>query len=785
MSLGVIKCQKSITENSIITIIIKVLNVKGTNGDDVLVGSNGNDRIWGRDGNDVLTGLAGDDRLYGGDGNDTLDGGDGKDRFDGGRGDDILDGGDGNDRLDGGRGDDILDGGDGNDRLDGGRGDDTLDGGDGDDELEGGRGDDILDGGAGDDELEGGRGDDILDGGAGDDELEGGRDDDTLDGGDGDDELEGGKGDDTLDGGDGDDELEGGKGDDTLDGGDGNDELEGGRGDDILDGGAGNDELEGGRGDDTLDGGADTDTARFNGNLAEYTITDNGGGAFTVTDNVGTDGTDTLTGVEFAEFNDQTIELAVPQPLFTENADTVDFNTIADLGAFVGDTFNALGGDDVVTLANAATTPVGYNPADTFFAGAGNDTITGGDQNDTIEGGRGDDVISGDVGADRLIDGAGDDTLTGGDQIVAATGNRNTADYSDATGAITANLSATATVSGDASVGTDTLIRMDRVIGTDSADTFNVDSTYQSVTGFNDVRIEGGGGDDVINGNGDTRIEYTNAADGVTVNFTTGTAFSTNAGDTANIGTDTFSGVSQARGSDFDDTLIGTGGSQIFRGRGGDDFINGAGGGGDRSEYIDADAGVHVDLSTGIARDLLDFQNGTSNDLANIGVDTLVSIERIRSSQLDDVLIGNGSSNRFRIEGGNNTIVGGGGFDRLEYAGRQEGGVTIDVSTGTAINALGGTDTYTNIEQFMGSRFDDTIIGSAGNDSFFGIDGNDTINTGDGDDFMNADTGNDTIDGVTGTDRAFFEGNSTDFSIVFNADDTVTVTDNNLADGRD
>ena len=108
-------------------------------------------------------------------------------------------------------------GGDGDDELDGGRGDDDLFGGAGDDELEGDRGDDLLDGGDGDDELDGGRDDDILLGGAGDDELEGGRGDDELSGGSGDDELDGDRGDDILAGGAGSDDLDGGDGNDTAD----------------------------------------------------------------------------------------------------------------------------------------------------------------------------------------------------------------------------------------------------------------------------------------------------------------------------------------------------------------------------------------------------------------------------------------------------------------------------------------------------------------------------------------------------------------------------------------
>jgi Ca2+-binding RTX toxin-like protein len=53
----------------------------GTPGDDVLFGGNGKDNLTGGLGNDVLTGGNGDDTLFGGLGNDTLTGGNGSDLF--------------------------------------------------------------------------------------------------------------------------------------------------------------------------------------------------------------------------------------------------------------------------------------------------------------------------------------------------------------------------------------------------------------------------------------------------------------------------------------------------------------------------------------------------------------------------------------------------------------------------------------------------------------------------------------------------------------------------------
>lgn len=115
---------------------------------------------------------------------------------------------------------DLLLGGAGHNVLDGQYGDDTLTGGDGDDILYGDNGNDILNG---DNGAMGADGNDILSGGYGADQLFGGAGTDRLDGGAGNDILNGGDGKDYLNGADGDDVLRGGEGDDTISGSDGHD----------------------------------------------------------------------------------------------------------------------------------------------------------------------------------------------------------------------------------------------------------------------------------------------------------------------------------------------------------------------------------------------------------------------------------------------------------------------------------------------------------------------------------------------------------------------------------
>jgi VCBS repeat-containing protein len=108
----------------------------------LIMGSNGNDRLVGTSGDDEIRGLGGNDRIEGGAGDDLLIGGAGNDRLEGGDGNDRLEGGAGNDRLYGGDGDDILAGGAGNDHLDGGKGADIflIEANSGNDRIEGGDG---------------------------------------------------------------------------------------------------------------------------------------------------------------------------------------------------------------------------------------------------------------------------------------------------------------------------------------------------------------------------------------------------------------------------------------------------------------------------------------------------------------------------------------------------------------------------------------------------------------------------------------------------------------------
>ena len=537
-------------------------------------------------------------------------------------------------------------------------------------------------------------------------------------------------------GGDGNDTITGSSLDDAIKGGSGNDVIYGGDGDDFLRGELGNDQLFGEEGDDLLGPG-------FGGT----DLLDGGNGNDTATFLVAVQAVnaDLVTGLA-------TRGLATATMVSIENltGSTLDDVLRGDDGA------NRLRGEDGVDLLE------GRGGDDLLIGGAGADTLNGGDGKDILNGGAGDDILIGGTGGPGESD-------------------RDTADYTDATGAITVVLQGDAAlglsfVDGDASVGHDQLFSIETVWGSAFADTFTVGANFfsgeqvqQGVPnagelvgpGANAI-IEGFGGNDVIIGNNETQLSYSHALAGVTVDLALGTAFSTDGIDGADIGIDTFSGVDHVRGSTFDDILLGSDildhGVEAFRGGQGNDFINGFGGAQDVAEYSNDIAGVTADLS---GQDTVGF--GTATDGWG-DTDTLVNIEWLRGSAFGDTLIGDNQNNWFTGERGADVINGGGGFDWADYRNdadfNNDGtGVTVNLVLGTATDGWGDIDSLTGIENIRGSMFNDTLIGDGANNRLRGLAGDDVLDGGASGDW--ADYQND-IAGVTVTLGAGGTGTATD-----------------------
>ncbi|SOE01447.1 flagellin [Caenispirillum bisanense] len=88
----------------------------------------------------------------------------------------------------------------------------------------------------------------------------------------------------------------------------------GGSGSDRMKGNEANNTFTGGLGNDVIDGGAGWNVAVFNGNKADYTISDEGNGTVRV---IGRDGRDTLTNIQELRFDDGSVDISDLAPPLT------------------------------------------------------------------------------------------------------------------------------------------------------------------------------------------------------------------------------------------------------------------------------------------------------------------------------------------------------------------------------------------------------------------------------------------------------------------------------------
>ncbi|MDX7921681.1 VCBS domain-containing protein, partial [Aeromonas media] len=436
-------------------------------------GTNRNDIINATAGNDAINGGAGDDTINAGEGNNQVDGGSGNDTIAAGAGNDVIDGGSGNDLINAGNGNNTVDGGSGNDNITTGSGNDNIDGESGNDTIFAGAGKDVILAGEGNDTVYGQDGDDVIYGEAGDDLLDGGDGNDYINGGDGRDIVYGGKGNDRLVGADQNDTLYGGSGDDVigvddawrcnfsrengqdviygdgknsasgawLSGADevgsdliysgrgndriygdsglggtvgGNDRIYAGGGNDTVYGEGGNDLIYGEDGDDLLDGGAGDDTLK--GGDGRDTVY-GGLGADTIS---GADGRDLLYGGSGDDRIGNNDDNGWRHGYFSESGGDIIYGDGKDsasglVGAtgndfiFSGQGNDTLYGDNGNNFAGAAA-----GGADTIYAGSGNDTAYGEGGDDALFGEKGNDTLYGGSGADEIAGGLGVDTLSGG-----------------------------------------------------------------------------------------------------------------------------------------------------------------------------------------------------------------------------------------------------------------------------------------------------------------------------------------------------------------------------------
>jgi Ca2+-binding RTX toxin-like protein len=236
-------------------------------------------------------------------------------------------------------------------------------------------------------------------------------------------------------------------------------------------------------------------------------------------------------------------------------------------------------------------------------------------------------------------------------------------------------------------------------------------------------------------------------------------------------------------GESGNDILIGGAGNDLLEGGSGEDIIDG-GGGIDTVSYSFSDnsekIGVSIDLSQNIGFDGID------------GLDTLIDIENVFGSRYadridgdsnsniifgddgNDIINGNGGNDSLLGQSGNDTLIGSDGNDRLDGGADQDTvrydedltGVivnidetqgysnitystdlepTFNIGAGQAFDGFGDTDTLRNLENIIGSAYDDVLIGNALENTLNGLEGNDLLIGNGGIDILDGGDGIDTV----------------------------------------
>ena len=305
--------------------------------------------------------------------------------------------------------------------------------------------------------------------------------------------------------------------------------------------------------------------------------------------------------------------------------------------------------------------------------------------------------------------------------------------------------------------------------------------------------ISGGAGDDTLNGGADDDTVDYSSAPAVVVDLDAGTA----TGD----GNDTLSNIENVTGSAFDDVIVQDNADNTINGGDGEDTVDysaagsavtvdlaagtGSGDGDDTLSNIEnvtgspfadtltGDGGANV-LSGAAGNDTIDGGAGDDRIAGGAGDDAIdggagsdtADYSNAPGSMIIDLLfdealgegldtlpnienvIGSGFNDTIILDGADNDIDGGGGTDTIWFLNAPA--VTVDLAAGTASGD--GTDTLESIENVIGSAFDDTITGDGGANVLRGEAGNDTLIGGAGDDTLLGGTGDDDMDGGDGTD---------------------------------
>src|SRR5215218_4001395 len=191
--------------------------------------------------------------------------------------------------------------------------------------------------------------------------------------------------------------------------------------------------------------------------------------------------------------------------------------------------------------------------------------------------------------------------------------------------------------------------------------------------GLGDDLLDGGeGSDQIFGGAGADTVSYIDAPRAVLINLHGQAAAD-------GIDTDTLSSIENAVGSAFGDIIVSGDAANRIDGRGGSDTVS----------YDLSARGQLIDLASGAATD-------------GIFTDTLLSIENAIGSAFDDIIVSSDAANRIDGRGGRDTVS-------YDLSAR---GQLINLAGEAATDGI-FTDTFSSIENAIGTQFSDVMHGNA------------------------------------------------------------------------
>ena len=539
--------------------------------------------------------------------------------------------------------------------------------------------------------------------GAGDDVVFGGLGQTQLSGGDGNDHLAAGSGTNSVEGGTGNDTLYGGSGTDTLEGGTGNDVLYGGTGTDTLVGGLGNDVLTGGFGNTTyvfnIGDGHDVIHAPAGSASSNHLVFGSGIGLSDL--NLYPDGQGTTILALTVGVTGDEIDL----PNVVGQAPVVRTATFAD-GTTV-DLFDYYAASQIQTDQVLVST----TPNETLIGGAGNNTLIGSVNTTLIAG----------PGQNRLIGGSG--------QSRFVTNGASNSVFVSGSGSNTYVINSGSSVNTMILPNTNVPGLTNNIQFAGGYNNYNPGLSVGSLdihygTSGGELIIEGFDPNNADNNPGITSFQFSDRT--LTYDQLIALGFdlsATGAGQMVN-GTSVTDRLSGLQGND---TLNGGAGNDILTGGPGDMLIGGSGDDtynfnlGDGQETIQDTAlpgeGNRIQFGAGIAQGDLTFTQDSTAQTLTI---------QVGSSETDKLVLVN-----FDPSGVNGTLV----VSTLAFA---------DGSTANLTSFLTLTGPTEGDDVLTGTPGDDVIDGLGGNDRIDGLAGNDTLIGGLGADTLVGGTGNDT-----------------------------------------